>query len=144
MDMLSSSTRELARRLLAAEAASESAAGAGALVAVRASEKLRVSLTRFAGPDGFTALLRRALALARDDVPALRGIAERANGSLEGLEELAAEPPAVRNDAALAITTHLLGLLVTFIGEPLTGRLVREAWPDVSSDNEHRRVEAAS
>ena len=37
-------------------------------------------------------------------------------------------------EAAVAITAHLLGLLVTFIGEPLTLRLVREAWPDASLD----------
>ena len=46
--------------------------------------------------------------------------------------------PLMRRDggaeAAVAITAHLLGLLVTFIGEPLTLRLVREAWPDASLD----------
>ena len=37
-------------------------------------------------------------------------------------------------DAAVAIIAHLLGLLVTFIGEPLTLRLVGEAWPDALLD----------
>ena len=91
-------------------------------------------LTRFAGADGFAALLRRALALARAEVPSLHGITVKADGSMEGLEELAADAPNVGVDAAVAITAHLLGLLVTFIGEPLTVRLVREAWPDTSWD----------
>jgi hypothetical protein len=62
------------------------------------------------------------------------GVTEKADGSLEGLEELAADARNVAIDAAVAITAHLLGLLVTFIGEPLTVRLVREAWPDASWD----------
>ena len=137
MDTPSPSIRDLARRLLAMEAASQSAAEPRAHAAVRVCEKLRVSLTRLAGADGFTALLRRALALARAEVPALHGITEKADGSLEGLEELAADARNVGIDAAVAITAHLLGLLVTLIGEPLTVRLVREAWPDASWDESH-------
>ena len=134
MDTPSPSTRDLARRLLAVEAASQSAADPRVHEAVRVCEKLRVSLTRFAGADGFTALLRRALALARAEIPALHGITEKADGSMEGLQEFAADARNVGIDAAVAITAHLLGLLVTFIGEPLMVRLVHEAWPDASWD----------
>src|SRR5687767_10950376 len=55
MDTPSPSTRDLARRLLAIEAASQSAANPRVHEAVRVFEKLRVSLTRFAGADAFTA-----------------------------------------------------------------------------------------
>jgi hypothetical protein len=133
MDAPSPSIRDLARRLLAVEA-SPPAADPRVHEAVRVFEKLRVSLTRFTGSDGFKALLRRALALARADVPALHGIAEKANGSLEGLDKLAAGDRDVAVDAAIALTAHLLGLLAIFIGEPFTMRLVREAWPDASLD----------
>lgn len=108
--------------------------------AVRVCEKLRLSLTRFAGADGFASLLRRSLTLARAEVPELRGVQINPDGSLEGLEQLAAREwkPGSSWDggaeAAVAITAHLLGLLVTLIGRPLTLRLVREAWPDVSLD----------
>jgi hypothetical protein len=135
MEMSSPSIRDLARRLLAIEAGGPSAANSRVHEAVRACEKLRVCLIRLAGSDGFTALLRRALALARAEVPSLNGITEKADGSLEGLEALAADAPDIRIEAAVAITAYLLGLLVTFIGEPLTVRLVREAWPDASWDN---------
>jgi hypothetical protein len=57
---------------------------------------------------------------------------------LEGLEALAASDPAVGIEAAVAITAHLLGLLVTLIGEPLTVRLVRDAWPDTAWDKVER------
>ena len=63
--------RDLARRLLAA---SKTASGPHVDEAVLVSEKLRISLTQFAGSDGFTSLLRRALALARADVPSLESV----------------------------------------------------------------------
>ena len=103
---------------------------------MRVCEKLRLSLTRFAGADGFTSLLRRALALARAEVPELGTVQINPDGSLAGLEQLAASEWQPGGDwhggaeAALAITTHLLGLLVIFVGRPLTLRLVRDAWPD--------------
>ena len=102
--------------------------------AVRVCDKLRISLTRFAGADGFTSLLRRALALARAEVPSLQTVQVKPDCSLEGLGVLAVDATNAGPEAAVAITAHLLGLLVTFIGKPLTLRLVREAWPDVSLD----------
>ncbi|HVK18023.1 MAG TPA: hypothetical protein VM533_13830 [Fimbriiglobus sp.] len=137
MDSPSPSTRDLARRLLAAEAASQSAADPRVHEAVRVSEKLRISLTRFAGADGYTAILRRALALARAEVPALDGVTQKADGSLEGQAPLTADG----GDAAAALIAHLLALLVTFIGEPITARLLRDAWPGEPLGEYHRRIE---
>lgn len=137
MDTPSPPIRDLARRLLAVEAARQSAADARVPEAVRVCEKLRISISRFAGVDGFTALLRRALVLAQAEVPALKGSTWQPDGSMEGLEKFVAEAgnSGVRaGDAAVAITAHLLGLLVTFIGESLTVRLACEAWPEVSLD----------
>jgi hypothetical protein len=132
MDTPSSTIRDLARRVLAIEAASQSATDAVAHEAVRVNEKVRDSVTRVAGSDGFTTLLRRALALARADVPTLETVKLKPDGSLAGLEGLAVDATNGVPEAAVAITTHLLGLLVTFIGQPLTLRLVRDAWPDSS------------
>ena len=126
--------QDLARRLLAIEAASKSATGAHVDEAVRVCEKLQISLSRFAGSDGFTSLLRRALALARADVPSLQTVKLKPDGSLEGLEVSKVAATEGEPDAPVAIIAHLLGLLVTFIGEPITLRLVREAWPDGSLD----------
>ncbi len=59
------------------------------------------------------------------------------DGSLEGFEDLEADATNSGEggtDEAATIIVHLLGLLVTFIGEPLTLQLVRDAWPDVSLD----------
>ena len=126
--------RALARRLLAIEAASQSASDAHVHEAVRVCEKLRIALIRIAGADGFSALMRRALALARAEVPALQRVTVNSDCSMDGLEEFAADATDGGVDAPIAIAAHLLGLLVTFMGEPLTLRLVREAWPDASLD----------
>lgn len=127
------SIRHLARRLLATEAALGSAADAPVHEVVRVSEKLRISLTRFAGSEGFVALLRRALVLAGAEVPSLRTVKVVGEGRLEGLDDLLAE--AGNAEAATAIIAHLLGLLVIFIGEHFTVRMVRETWPDAALDD---------
>ena len=129
MDAPSPSVRALAKRLIAMEAAIQSADGNGPHEVVRVCRKLRISLTRFAGAAGFESLLRRALALARLEIPSLHGIEIKPDCSAEGLEALLGNDG---TEAGVAITAHLLGLLVTFIGQPLTLRLVRESWPDAS------------
>jgi hypothetical protein len=37
--------------------------------------------------------------------------------------------------AGMAVVTQLLGLLITFIGEALTLRLVHDVWPNVPLSN---------
>ncbi len=133
MNASSSSLQNLARRLLILEAASSGGVDAQAHEAVRVCRKLGISLTRFAGPEGFASLMRRSLALARADIPSLEAVTLDPHGSLEGLETLESDRRNGGPEAVVGIIAHLLGLLVTFIGEPLTLRLVREAWPDASA-----------
>lgn len=124
--------RALAQQLLALEAASQSESNPHSHAGVRVCEKLRISLTRFAGADGFTALLRRALALAQADAPLLQTLKLDGDGRLHGLEDLASDEVSAGSDAATHVIAHLLGLLATFIGEHLTLDLVREAWPELA------------
>ncbi len=134
MHTTASAMRDWARRLvLASKAASDPHVHEAVLV----SDELRTSLTRFAGAEGFTSLLRRALILASADVPSLQSVKVGTDGRLEGLEHVAGNAGTSAGDLttpAVAITAHLLGLLVTFIGEPLTMTLLRNAWPDASLD----------
>ena len=124
------SMRALAQQLMIFEGRPQGATEDPADEAARVFERLRVALARFAGSDGFTSLVQRALALARADEPSLRQLSVRADGSLEGLEQ-------VSGNAVLALIAQFLGLLVTFVGEPLTLRFVSEAWPDASLDDRH-------
>ena len=128
--------RDFAERLIAYETrgnkSSETKPQAGFLV----GEKLRQQLATLMGNAGFRALLSRALALGNAEVPWLRAMHVQADGSLEGLDELGAQ---VHRDeifeGGVVLLAQLLGLLVAFIGEELTLRLVREAWPELSLNN---------
>jgi len=149
MQTPSPSTRNLARRLLAASrngadpsVGDPSVADPSVADPVVVIERLGASLSRLVGADGFASLLRRALTLACMESPSLRKVKIDAAGRLQGLEQLPMEPGAdARAEATIAVTAHLLELLVTFIGEAITLRLVREAWPDVPLDDPDSRDE---
>lgn len=95
--------------------------------AAQVFERLQIAFAIFAGAEGFTSLVRRALALAVARDPSLRQITVGADGSLQGLGHAS-------HHAVLAVVEQFLGLLVTFIGESLTLRLVGFAWPNDSLD----------
>ena len=137
MDRPSASIERLAKRLLAIESRSSGASHAHEAV----WRKLGVSLSRFAGEEGCTSLLRRALSLAQKEVPSLQPVSIAPDASLIGLDTLPLDSTTGGPEGATAITAYLLALLVTFIGEPLTLRLVREAWPGSFLDDEHSESE---
>jgi hypothetical protein len=54
----------------------------------------------------------------------------KADGSLERADELEVQAdPEELAEGSVVLVAQLLGLLVAFIGENLTLRLVREVWP---------------
>ena len=125
--------RDFARRLLALEAARDEPPVVGGRGAVRVCEKLRLPLSKLAGVAGFRSLMSRAVAMAKAEDPSLAAVHVRPDGSLEGLDGPGPDQNAgAGGEAGVVVVAQLLGLLVTFIGEPLTLRLVRDAWPDAS------------
>ncbi len=94
---------------------------------------LQRHLDRMIGLRGFHALLSRAIFLTRAEHPWLvpLRVSDQNGCALEGVAEAtkagAGEAPA--GFAAVIATT--ITLLASFIGEDLTIRLLREAWPDV-------------
>jgi hypothetical protein len=124
--------RRLAERLLRLEAGKR-AAESGTAAAARVCEKLRLVLTVFLGAAGFRALLVRALSLTKLEAPGVKTAQVGADGSLEGMNEV--ESTSDRGKIAreeTILVAHLLGLLLTFVGEALMLRLVQDAWPKVS------------
>ena len=94
--------------------------------------ELRPHLATLMGEGGFRALLSRALTLANAEVPWLRTVHVKADGSLEGVEALHTQlDPDEFFECGIVLLAQLLGLLVAFIGENLTLRLVREVCPEV-------------
>jgi len=136
--------QSFARRVIAAEAAHAPTEG---LVgeAARACEKLRFPLAKLVGVAGFYSLMARAMALAKAEAPALAAVQVRADGSLEGIDAATLlQGTASGNESGVVILTQLLGLLVTFIGEPLTLGIVRNAWPDATVAETGARSGSAS
>jgi hypothetical protein len=132
MDSPPSSIRAWAQRLQAGEAKNKSSPQADSRELTLVFEKLRISVTQFIGADGFTALMRRALVLARRELPSLETAKVTPEGRLQGIGEHATDAK-TDSESAIAITAHVLALLVAFIGEPLTLRLMRDVWPDESN-----------
>jgi len=120
-----STTRELAERLLAYELAEAETLTAGTDAVSRVCDKLRRPLTTLAGAAGFRSLLARALTLAKQESPALGAWEVKADGSLES-------PNGEAQQSGDVLIAHLIGLMVTFIGESLTLRLVHDVWLDLA------------
>src|SRR6266404_662510 len=125
--------RDLSQGLIAYETGENKFSETKIPAACRVGEKLRPHLVTFMGNIGFRALLSRALALANAEVVWLRAVHVRADGSLEGLDELEVQVhPDEIFEGCVVLLAQLLGLLVVLIGENLTLRVVREAWPKLS------------
>jgi hypothetical protein len=126
-------SRHLARRLLTYEADAGKNSLPTESAAFRVCEKLRRPLCTLAGVAGFRSLLSRALALARAEFPSLNTLQVNADGSLNPLTELGPQKDNGLSDEGGAILiAQLLGLLLTFIGEGLTLRLVQDVWPEAA------------
>jgi len=128
-------SRNLAQRLLAYEAAGTEHSAASESAASRVCAKLRGPLITLAGVAGFRSLLSRALTLARAEVPNLSAVQIAADGSLRGLDELVSQTDKEQaRDGGAILIAQLVGLLLTFIGEGLTIRLVQDVWPEAAFD----------
>lgn len=124
--------KQLARRLLAYEAAASKPADAQNSTAFHVCEKLRGPLGKLLGGGGFRALLSRAQALAGKEVPWLLALKLKADGSIEELDELEGKLKArVVAEGEVVLVAQLIGLLATFIGTELTQRFLNEIWPEM-------------
>jgi hypothetical protein len=131
-------TRELAERLIACETRGRNSPETKTPAAFFVCEKLRPYLATFMGSTGFRALLSRALAVANADDAWLRTVHVKTDGSLGGFDgpDVQVNPEA-RAEGSVVLVSQLLGLLVVFIGENLTVRMVRELWPKVPLTDVH-------
>ena len=125
----------MAQRLLAYEAVGDENSAPSESAASRVCAKLRGPLITLAGVAGFRSLLSRALTLARAEVPSLSAVQVAADGSLRGLDELVSQTDKEHaREGGVILIAQLVGLLLTFIGEGLTIRLVQDVWPEAAFD----------
>ncbi len=128
--MRADATLDIVRHLLALEAVEGEEPESLLDAAERVSDKMRAHLSRRIGQDGFRTLLARALALTKAQLPSLRAVRVEENGSLSGLRE-ADEA----SEGAAAVLGRLLELLVIFIGEDLTLRMLGAVWSELDLDS---------
>jgi len=137
--------RDLARCLLAYEAAVGKTSEPTESATLRVHEKLRQTLGVFAGAAGFQSLAFRALTQAKSEAPGLWAVQVAEDGSLQGLGEF--RPQKVEfepqrgsdkdqaSEEGVILIARLLGLLLIFLGEASTLSLLRSAWPGATFDN---------
>jgi hypothetical protein len=127
---------DLASWLLATEIGVEADPSNLSAATERVCQKLSRPLSRSISPAGFQAILSRALHLARAEFPFLEGVraGRGPDACFEGLTEHVRDVEAGEASKGLrAVLGTLLDLLVRFIGEEITFRLVQEVWPDLPS-----------
>jgi hypothetical protein len=128
--------RSIAQQLLALEIAALNPADAASATAFRVCEKLREPLGKIVGVGGFRSLLGRAVAVAGVEVSWLRALHIKADGSLEGLNELQTNLSSrAIAEGEVVLSAQLIDLLVTFIGPALTARLLQDTWPKLDDIN---------
>src|ERR1039457_1687020 len=114
--------RDLARRLLAYEVVAGKTSEPSEFATIRVYEKLRQSLSAFAGVAAFESLAFRALTQAKSEAPDLWAVQVAADGSLRGLGEFEPKSNIEKNQASddqageggVILIARLLGLLLIF------------------------------
>jgi len=128
--------RRFAKRLITYEASRDKTSETNDPKLFSVYEKLQPLLATLIGNGGFRALISRSLVLAKAEVPWMQSIRVKLDGSLESVKNLHEQIDADEFfEGRIILLSHLLGLLVAFIGENLTFRLVRDIWPMVSLNN---------
>lgn len=128
---------ELALKIIAQHAGPNAGPKALAAAAGRIFEDLDRVVAPLIGHLGVDSLTGRALHLAAREYPCLvtkREGDEADRPFAQVLVCLEQEDAAVATAAVAAVFATFTWLLGTFIGEPLTARLLRKAWPDAFSD----------
>jgi hypothetical protein len=128
--------RDFAERLIACETRGIKPSRIKSRAIFLVCEKLRPPLSMLMGNTGFSSLLARSHTLASAEVPWLRSVQVKADGSIGEWDELEAKVTPERIlEGRIVLLAQLLGLMVAFIGENLTLGLVQEVWPKLSLHN---------
>jgi hypothetical protein len=128
--------RDIAARLIAYEVKGNQSSVQNLPGAFHVCEKLRPHLGTLMGKAGYRAVLSRAVAVASREVPWMAALEVNGTGALEGWDRPEAQvSPEELTASGVLLVAQLLGLLVAFIGDNLTLRLVRDIWPTLSLDN---------
>ena len=125
------------RRMLAREAGTGANAPAIAAAARRLAERFAQQLNPLIGDAGVAAICARSLHLAQRNVSGVAAVpaSDHSDGPFALLQRsLEQQESPVATEAAVAMLATTAELLASFIGDSLTTRLLREAWPNDFAD----------
>ena len=128
--------RDFAQRLISFGATETTSSAPKPPALFTVIEKLRPSLVQLVGALGFSAVLSRALAIAKVDVAWLRAVEVKPDGHWENLDELEATVGANEFfEGRTVVLAEFVNLLVDLIGERLVLQLVHQAMPALAKDD---------
>ena len=130
--------RPALRRVLTQDAGTSADAHAVATAAFRAYERLAQELAPLIGEAGLNAVCARSVHLTQREFSWLAPADSSGPGDAPFADvrlSLEGQDPAIATDAAIAVLATFGELLASFIGDSLTTRLLRAAWPDGFSDD---------
>jgi hypothetical protein len=134
---------EVTVSVLTRRAGSGAGAAAMAAAARRAYDDLSAVLAPLISQVGIDALVARALHVTRRDYPSDQAAEEEATEPFAQVTLwLEQQDPTLATDAAAAMFATFAALLAALIGEPLTTRYLRKAWPDGFSDTRAEGTQA--
>jgi len=132
------------RRILAKEAGGGADGPVVAAAARRVCERFTEHLTALIGEDGVAAICARSLDLSKRTAHALAHVPATHHGSsLPAILQQALEQheAAVATEGAVTVLATASELMASLIGEELTRRLLRQAWPeDLADDTTEERT----
>ena len=132
---------ETFRQLLAREVGNGRDAPAIAVAARRLCERFAQQLIPIIGQAGVAAICSRSLHLVQRQFPSIASITTQGDGPFAGVQMTLQElDPSMAADTAVALLTTASQLLDSFIGEGLTTRLLRGAWPTDFNDDAPERI----
>jgi len=133
---VSQETNDIARSLLAYEAAGSTSEPAQSL-AVRVCERLRGPLCALAGVAWYRALIARALALARSQTTSLCDLQVAEDGSLQSFGDTPLQSERHNaSEADVLLTSQLIGLVLSLLGSAVTLQLVQGIFPNLTVTTE--------
>jgi hypothetical protein len=136
MSLVPPPIRRLAKQILAYEHEANSSSVPPSHLEFRVIEKLNFYFVALMGSYAYRVVLSRALATASEEVPWLSKISVNQDRMLEGWSELEKSmAPDVLFEGRVVLLARLLEFLITFVGETMTLRMLRDVWPKVSAQD---------
>jgi hypothetical protein len=125
--------RNLAKHLMALETLGSRPPELKIPAVFHVSCRLRLHLVTLFGNAGYQSLLSRAVVLVYSEVPWLRKVHMKPDGSLEWIDGIHPDlDPSEFLRGKIVLLAQLLGTLVAYVGPRLTLRMASELWPQIS------------